>query len=59
MYPTQNGGKSVVEERFIKTLENKIFKRMTAASKNVYFDVLHDTANKYDNSSQNSKNETS
>ena len=32
---------------------------MTAASKNVYFDVLHDTANKYDNSSQNSKNETS
>ena len=49
MYPTYNEGKSVVAERFIKTLENQIFKRMTAASKNVYFDVLHDTGNKYDN----------
>ena len=39
MYPTYNEGKSVVAERFIKTLENQIFKRMTAASKNVYFDV--------------------
>ena len=49
MYPTYNEGKSVVAERIIKTLENQIFKRMTAASKNVYFDVLHDTGDKYDN----------
>ena len=40
MYSTYNEGKSVVAERFIRTLKNKIFKHMTAISKNVYFDVL-------------------
>ena len=40
MYSTYNEGKSVVAERFIRTLKNKIFKPMTAISKNVYFDVL-------------------
>ena len=40
-------GKSVVSERFIRTLKNKIFKHMTAISKNVYFDVLNDIVNKY------------
>ena len=49
MYSTCNEGKSVVAERFIRTLKNKIFKHMTAISKNVYFDVLHDTVNKYNN----------
>ena len=38
MYSTYNEGKSVVAERFIRTLKNKIFKHMTAVSKNVYFD---------------------
>ena len=33
MYSTYNEGKSVVAERFIKTLKNKIFKHMTAISK--------------------------
>ena len=47
MYSTQNEGKSVVAERFIRTLKNKIFKHMTAISKNVYFDVLDDIVNKY------------
>ena len=47
MYSTYNEGKSVVAERFIRTLKNKIFKHMTAISKNVYFDVLDDTVNKY------------
>ena len=42
MYSTYNEGKSVVAERFIRTLKNKIFKHMTANSKNVYFDVLDD-----------------
>ena len=42
MYSTYNEGKSVVAERFIRTLKNKIFKHMTAVSKNVYFDVLDD-----------------
>ena len=49
MYLTYNEGKSVVAERFIKTLKNKIFKHMTAISKNVYFDVLDDIVNKYNN----------
>ena len=47
MYSTYNEGKSVVAERFIRTLKNKIFKHMTAVSKNVYFDVLDDIVNKY------------
>ena len=38
MYSTHNEGKSVVAERFIKTLKNKIDKHMTAVSKNVYID---------------------
>ena len=47
MHSTYIEGKSVVSERFIRTLKNKIFKHMTAISKNVYFDVLHDIVNKY------------
>ena len=49
LYSTYNEGKSVVAERFIRTLKNKIFKHMTAISKNVYFDVLDDIVNKYNN----------
>ena len=47
MYSTYNEGKSVVAERFIRTLKNKIFKHMTAVSRNVYFDVLDDIVDKY------------
>ena len=49
MYSTYNQGKSVVAERFIGTLRNKIVKHMAAISKNVYFDVLDDIVNKYNN----------
>ena len=49
MYSTYNEGKSVVTERFIKTLQNKIFKHVTAISKNIYFDALDDIVNKYNN----------
>ena len=49
MYSTFNEGKSVVAERFIRTLKNKILKHMTAILKNVYFDVLDDIVNKYNN----------
>ena len=49
MYSTCNEAKSVVVERFIRTLKNKTFKHMTAISKNVYFDVLDDIVNKYNN----------
>ena len=47
MYSINNEGKSVIAERFIRTLKNKILKHMTAISKNVYFDVLDDIVNKY------------
>ena len=49
MYPTHNEGKSVVDEIFIRTLKNEIYKRMTAVSKNVYFDVLDDIVDEYNN----------
>ena len=40
MYSTFNEGKSVVAERFIRTLKNKLYKHMTATGKNVYYDVI-------------------
>ena len=49
MYSTYNEGKSVVAERFIRTLKNKLYKHMTATGKNVYYDVLDDVINKYNN----------
>ena len=49
MCSTNSEGRSVVAERFIRTLKNKIFKYMTAISKNVCFDVLDDIVNKYNN----------
>ena len=49
MYSTHNEGKSVVAERFIRTLKNKIYKHMTAVSKNVYIDKLDDIVNEYNN----------
>ena len=49
MDSTYNEGKSVIAERFITTLKNKIFKHMAAISKNVYFDVLDDIVDKYNN----------
>ena len=41
MYSTHNEGKSVVAERFIRTLKNKIYKYMTLISKYVYIDKLY------------------
>ena len=49
MYSTHNKGKSVVAERFIRTLKNKIYKYMTLVSKNVYIDKFDDIVNKYNN----------
>ena len=49
MYSTHNEGKSVVAERFIRTLKNKIYKHMTAISKNVYFDALKYIVDEYNN----------
>ena len=47
MYSTHNEGKSVVAERFIRTLKSKIYKHMTSISKNVYIDKLNDIVNEY------------
>ena len=47
MYSTHNEGKSVVGERFIRTLKYKIYKHMTSVSKNVYTDKLENIVNKY------------
>ena len=49
MYSTNNKGKSVIAERFIRTLKNKIYKYMTSISKNVYIDKLDDIAKEYNN----------
>ena len=45
MYSTYNEGKSVVAERFIRTLKSKLYKHVTAIGKNVYYDVLDDVVN--------------
>ena len=49
MYSTHNDGKSVIAERFIGTLKNKIYKYMTSISKNVYIDQLDNIVHKYNN----------
>ena len=49
MYSAHYEGKSVVAERFIRTLKNKIYRYMTPISKNVYIDKLDDVGNKYNN----------
>ena len=49
MYSIHNEGKSVVAERFIRTLKTKIYKYMTSVSKNVYINKLDDTVNEYNN----------
>ena len=49
MYSIHNEEKSVVAERFIRTLKTKIYNYMTSVSKNVYIDKLDDIVNKYNN----------
>ena len=53
MYSTYNEGKSVVAERFIRTLKSKLYRHMTAIGKNAYYDVLDDVVNKYNNTKHN------
>ena len=49
MYSTYNQEKSVIAERFLRTLKNKIYKYMTSVSKNVYIDKFGDVINKCNN----------
>ena len=53
MYLIHNEGKSVVAERFIKTLKTKIYKYMTSVSKNLYIDKLDDIVGEYNNTCNN------
>ena len=52
MHSTYNKEKSVVAEEPIKTLKNKIYKFMTATSRNVYIDEFDDIVNEYNNTYQ-------
>ena len=49
IYSTHNEKKSVISERLIKTLKNKLYKYITSVSKNVYIDKLEHIKNKYNN----------
>ena len=49
MFSIHNEGKSVVAERFIRTLKSKIYKYMTLLSENVYIDKLDDIVDEYNN----------
>ena len=49
MYSTHNEGKSVVAERFIRTIKSRIYKYITSISKNVYIDKLDDIVDEYNN----------
>ena len=49
MYSAHNDGKSVVAERFIRTLKSKIYDYLTSISKNVYIDKLDDIVDEYNN----------
>ena len=49
MYSIHNEGKSVLAERFIRTLKTKIYRYITSISKNVYIDKLDDIVDEYNN----------
>ena len=49
MYSTHNEGKSVVVEKFIRTLKNKIYKYMTSMSENLHINKLDDVVYEYNN----------
>ena len=49
IYSTYNEGKSVVTERFVRTLKNRIYKYIISRSKNVYIDKLDVIVNETNN----------
>ena len=49
MYSIHDKEKSVVAERFIRTLKTKIYKYITSISKNVYVNKLDYIVNEYNN----------
>lgn len=49
MYLTHDEAKSVVTEKFLRSLKNKIYKYLTSISKNLYITKLDDIVEKYNN----------
>ena len=49
IYSTHNGSKSVIAERFIKTLKHKIYKKITANDNKSYLPYLNRLADQYNN----------
>ena len=49
MYSTHDIDNSVVAERFIRTINNRIYKDMTSILKNVHIDKLDDIVDEYNN----------
>ena len=49
MYSIHNEGKSVVAERFIRTLKTKMYKYMTSVSENIYINKLDNIVDEYNN----------
>ena len=47
MYSLHNKRRSVIAERFIRILKNKIYKHMISVSRNVYITKLDDIVTKY------------
>ena len=56
MYSTHNEGKSVISERFIKTLKSKIYKKVTANNNKSYLPYLHKLVDHYNNTDDHSIN---
>ena len=49
MYSTYNEGKSVVAQKFIKTMKDKIYKKVTANNSKYRLGCLHKLVDQYDN----------
>ena len=56
MYSTHNEGKSVIAERFIKTLKSKIYKKMTANNNKSHLLYLNKLVCQYNNAYHHSIN---
>ena len=56
MYSTHNEGKSVIAERFIKTLKSKIYKKMTANNNKSCLLYLNKLVDQYNNTYHHSIN---
>ena len=58
LYSTHKEGKSIVAEKFIKTLKAKIYKKMTVNDSKSYLDYLNKSADEYNNTYHNSVDRT-